>query len=334
MTKISDELSSRMANMGFVCALLVVFIHIGFGSYQRGSGAWYVTQIFRSVIADIAVPYFFLKAGFFLAKHFEETGWWLRAVKTRVRTLLVPFAFWGCLMFALCHLVVPLLGMGRCPLTFESATIELGLRPPALPNPAVLWFLRSLFVFVIVSPIIALGIEKMGRWLMIPVCMIYFFGGFIGLDILNYLAIPPRDFCFFVVGAFLYKYPIRISRMVCNRLGVVGFLLGCLAFVLEARGVAWVKWLRHLAIPLVMIGCVGIVPYRKWPRCLVENAFSIFILHLIFVRVLDHFPIKSTIPTVLSVAVYWVVAVAGAICFSAVIRFVHPRFACLIFGGR
>ncbi len=83
---ISQELSQKLANMAFIAALLVVAIHVREGSII-GSFNWHVYQIIVDGFARIAVPFFFLAAGFFLAGHCTGPGWWLRECKKRIKTL-------------------------------------------------------------------------------------------------------------------------------------------------------------------------------------------------------------------------------------------------------
>ena len=92
LKKIEPELSAKMANMGIVSAFLVVALH-GYAMASMpapGSVSWWFYKLFKENFTDIAVPYFFLAAAFFLAGHFGEQGWFWREVCKRIRSLLVP----------------------------------------------------------------------------------------------------------------------------------------------------------------------------------------------------------------------------------------------------
>lgn len=106
MANISKELSNKFANMALLCAMLVVVIHFHLDPI-KGTTIWYVNTILVRAIASIAVPFFFLASGYFLAAHCGEQGWWGRALKRRVVSLLIPYLFWncawGCFFHWFCH---------------------------------------------------------------------------------------------------------------------------------------------------------------------------------------------------------------------------------------
>ena len=96
MTK---ETSQKIKNMGFICALFVVSIHIDWHA-DESQLLWWGRQLIKSGIAGIAVPFFFVVSGYFLAAHFDEDGWWKRENQKRIRTLIVPFMFWSLIYYA------------------------------------------------------------------------------------------------------------------------------------------------------------------------------------------------------------------------------------------
>ena len=74
MVKLTDELSARFANMSFVCACLVVLLHVT-AEPACGSALWWVQSVFGGEgVAKIAVPYFFFTSGFFLARRVRDAG--------------------------------------------------------------------------------------------------------------------------------------------------------------------------------------------------------------------------------------------------------------------
>lgn len=89
-TMIIDKvLSSKLRNIAFICALLVVVQH----SYAEGT----FLQIFTTrTLTRLAVPFFFIMSGFLLYKDYSPTfGWWVAKIKSRVMTLVIPFFYMG-----------------------------------------------------------------------------------------------------------------------------------------------------------------------------------------------------------------------------------------------
>ena len=72
--KISAETSQKIKKMSFICSLLVVCIHVTWCADNTFSLGWLIEQGVRQGIARIAVPFFFVVSGFFLAQHFEKRG--------------------------------------------------------------------------------------------------------------------------------------------------------------------------------------------------------------------------------------------------------------------
>lgn len=86
MLPVGKALSAKMANMSFVCAVLVVFMHVG-SLVPAGSFPWFFIEPFHEILGDMAVPYFFMASGFFLAGHMEEPEWYPWEMKKRFRSL-------------------------------------------------------------------------------------------------------------------------------------------------------------------------------------------------------------------------------------------------------
>lgn len=172
MSEISSTTSSRLANMGLWCAVLVVFQHVGH-DLPRESLGWWVQNVLGGGISRIAVPFFFLASGFFLAGHFNERGWWLREIFKRCRTLLVPLLFWS--VFGM------LWSAFWTALANHLAGRPIGDSIPLfhgewIPGVGILWFIRTLFCLVVVSPLLLWVIRRFGCLAVVGFFAIYWLG--------------------------------------------------------------------------------------------------------------------------------------------------------------
>ena len=61
--RISAEVSNKIANMGFVCTLLVVAIHIRHVPQAHEGAPLALYFIVRHIFGSIAVPFFFIVSG-------------------------------------------------------------------------------------------------------------------------------------------------------------------------------------------------------------------------------------------------------------------------------
>ena len=160
VVKITPELSRRFAVMSFVSAILIVALH-SLSADRAGVVVRCVHSLIMGGLCQTAVPWFFFAAGFFLAGHIGEANWWWTGVRKRVRTLLVPFWIWS---FALCSIsilfaiAVRIVGYdyggvdGLQWLSLKGLVRVLGL--DYYDTMPTMWFLRTLFCLVIVSPIL------------------------------------------------------------------------------------------------------------------------------------------------------------------------------------
>lgn len=151
---ISLETSAKLANMSFVCALLVVCHHIQYAR-EVGSTYWFWERFTTYGVSSVAVPFFFAASGFLIAGHMNESGWVRRELRKRVATLLVPFFCWVALYALYSLLVVSLCNMVNhrpllyaYPINFTAWLSRFGLSIWSMPQPAVLWYVRALILFV------------------------------------------------------------------------------------------------------------------------------------------------------------------------------------------
>lgn len=159
---VSPETSRKVKNLGLLCSILVVAYHVEWPKEVPFSLGWFVYQGIADGLARMAVPFFFVVSGFFLARHCGEKGWWLRETRKRARSLLQPFFLWS-LAALLVSLLSPVIdGMLTKHLAETSSRLPrladlprfFGLDFSRYPLNYPLWYLRCLFVLVFLSPVL------------------------------------------------------------------------------------------------------------------------------------------------------------------------------------
>ena len=334
MEKVDEKLSAKFANMAFVCACLVASIHV--------CGEW---RVVANGIAQIAVPFFFLASGFFLAGHTDEKGWWRRETLKRVRTLLVPLAFWcvfGTLWGALWTAIANHLA-GR-PLG-DSISFCNG---EWVPGVGILWFMRTLFGYVVISPIIVWTLRRFGWLLPMGLYVIYWT---VYSFVLPSCSESAYEFLYYVVSLEGLAY---FTTGICFRLKEVPSSLrwmsadyckvplAFVAIVLLASHLLYanisgevVVDLKHYHYLFTMWVLFSMMPERRWPKWLVGSAFAIYLLHC-QVNVIGQIVVKrlSIDGTLVGFISRWVIVVMGAIVVANLLKRFCPRFAAGVFGGR
>jgi len=315
--RLSDALSAKFANMGFLCVCLVVTMHVH--CPWEGGG-----------INRLAVPFFFLMSGYFLAGHVGESGWYAREVKKRVRSLLVPLFVW-CVLWAVYSIslgALTNLQAGRplfCHLMTGWESLRyLALDPTQTPAMGPLWYVRCLFFFVLVSVAVAGLIRKFGfAALLLPAAayiahVVYFRLGYAPIRPLLY-GFSLCGFFYFSVGMALRMraVPLDLNRW----LGGVFFLLGLAVYH---------YWGADLAIPLLMVGLWGLCPARRFPAWLTQNAFPIYLIHTFVLLLFGSGKIASP---VIALGVGFA-AIVLSLVSAILIRKLFPRTIPILFGGR
>ena len=334
-------MSCKMSNMGVVCAMLVVLLHIC-PAAEVGSPTWCVDRFFNDGIGRAAVPYFFVASAFFLARRIGEDGWWKRAVRTRLRTLLVPHLVWNLLWLAMPLAIVVSANVmgGRGALPGVAVPSWGGLL--ALPPLGPTWYMRSLFLFVVLSPVFVAmlrGNAKLtfavsfllyaafyrsdavpfGTWRAVPNTplalegLAYFLVG-IKLAMDGRPRIPSR---WLVVAAVAASVAFTVIRIYCKACGHVSLYNH--ARFLVVPGFLWLLWKA--------------VPSCAWPKWMTSSAFAIYLIHPFSVFLFKRLAgtgIEGLAPYLACA----VLSVLSPVAVRSLLQALSRRTASVVFGGR
>jgi len=106
--------TEKVGVLSFAFALAVVVIHCSWTADSTFGRL--LILLFRDTLARMAVPFFFVCSGYFLARHFDEEGWWRREVGKRIFSLGAPYVFWtlalAVVLFFEAHEVMGIGGLG------------------------------------------------------------------------------------------------------------------------------------------------------------------------------------------------------------------------------
>ena len=367
-SRISAKLSSKLANMAFVCTVFVVAMH------TPGSRRIFGLDLIGGGIALIAVPFFFVASGFFIAGHMDDSyliGKYHLELSKRIKSLLVPFFIWNIswilfmflwtiamnwhngrdLFFNCGNILIDGVTMQRhgTPRAIECIPRDvvsgIGIDPFRLPFVQQLWYIRSLFVLVLLSPLLRRLATIKG---LLVLWIAYLFlrpwggasdtGGYLLAEVFRSenansffrIFLSAEGMFYFTCGVFLRFQPIVLSKQrfaICVSTGV--FFLFLFAFCEMEDHLLSGKYFRFFALPFLLVSVWHLVPDTKWPKWLIMSAFPVFLFHrcaLFFLNNILHFPR------------IWVFEVIMATLLSIVVTLVFrkttPKLATLFFGGR
>ena len=167
--------------------ILVTYAH-SYGAIREeyillGSG-WDTYEVLKILISQslvkVAVPAFFVMSGYLFfanVEKFTKEVYWQK-IRRRIKTLLIPYIIWNLLMAV----------------KLREISLDTFIAPANMP----LWFLRDLMVVSLLTPILYIGVKRLGWWIVAILIPIYSNGIWAIQPDLN-----PYAICFFTLGATL-----------------------------------------------------------------------------------------------------------------------------------
>lgn len=350
MQRISDEVSHKISNLGILCALLVVLIHTWAPIADVGSGVWWFWNLLS--IRGIAVPMFFTISGFLLAGHFEEERWWERALRKRVKTLLLPCVIWSILWLLYCKGLIVAGNIVKHRHLFANVDLSvidflqlMCIYPLEHPLLATLWYVRALLIFMLAAPLLKLALIRF-RW-------ISFFAAFVlwcfnlgwGANHGNW-----KYFVYDFLGAgwvlfFLLGMAIRMGILsvgVKLRSYVLFFGVGlvllkpvlCVLDLDRCLGLSHVMYCADkIMIPTLMLIAWQLISDKKWPRAVTDLAFPIYLIHWFVASIFGCLFYGAASSMAQLVTRFSVIVILSAV-IAVVLKRLIPQVSSVLFGGR
>lgn len=338
---VSEAMSNRLKNMSFLCACLVVLIHVPW-AYPCGSFGWWFSEIVAKGVSRVAVPFFFFNAGFFLVGHIGEKNWWRDAVHKRIKSLLIPFYIWN-LLFVLYVTAINVVktivrsdgvvdNISFSPIRFLKI---IGIWPLSSPELGPLWFVRSLFIMVILAPVLV----RLAR----PLCIIVAGSAFAliypflydklyhpWLEIFRMGPLSVMAFFCTLVGVWVRvrDYNFVLRRKHCYALLIIGcsMVIGYSTFLRFGIIPFGIIRLKLFAVPLLLLGMLGIMPKEVRFPAMVSCAFPLYLSHDFLIEL---FRLHNR-----GGAFCALCAITVPIGCSIIARKIVPKCCSVIWGGR
>lgn len=346
--KISQELSNKIANMSLLCAFLVVSIHCGFYNSDEVALVWF-NQIFAQGYSRIAVPFFFVVSGYFLACHADEKSWWFREMFKRVKTLVVPFLIWSFLYIVLSSLLAVFSNVIAGRAIFENCMIinvdwsrALGIAMDRRPVLEPLWFLRALFLYVVISWLIVKILRSIGiLWIAFLYCVSIFLYYMLPNDMVSgSVAFFANEFKISGLMYFSFGMYARLKQLHirAKNLALVAIIIGVLLLALKVY-IALADCnvnlpLLLLAVPLLLFGTWWYMPEWNLSLWLTGVTFPIYLMHVIVLVYLGSIERSVHISETIYKIASWPLAFIVSLFIAVIIRRISRRGFAILFGGR
>ncbi len=302
-------------------------------------------ELFSEVLGRLAVPLFFLMSGYlFFYKTDFDINTYKRKLKSRFRTLLIPYILWNAAWMILLFIT------GRQPLDlgyiiscFVGQIDSTGTM--AYPIAYQFWFIRDLMVAVMFTPLIywfikhtnTIGVLIIGLcWLLklkIPTLCMYGFSS--------------EAWFFFMLGAYfsINKKNILNEISLFGKWIYIAYTIIAIADVVT-KGLDGNSYVHKIGILLGIICCLKLAEFLiesrnvNMPQFLVTASFFVFAVHdrwiLTFVRKAANtiFAPTGDFSMVLLYFAEVVATILISLLIYYVLRKIAPQFTMVITGGR
>lgn len=217
-------ISVKLKILSLLSIILVVYLHadtlsVYFDKYAVEAGKAYNILIQFFVVQGltrIAVPMFFLFSGYLFSLKFNGTlVEYAAKLRKRIKTLLVPYLFWS-LLGILIYFIVQLL-----PFTHKYFYRELISEYSFMkfletlfinPIPYQLWFMRDLFVLVVLSPLIYFGAKRLNVFLLFVLLIMWYFN-------FNFYILSVESLFFYTCGVYFTFHSEKAANMRFGKYG-------------------------------------------------------------------------------------------------------------------
>lgn len=356
---LDKESSLRLSVIRFPLIVCVVFIHahsstVGFSDGVLGlSQSGFFSNLIRSIIsqeiARVAVPVFFIISSYlFYIEYRSSLGFYLSRLKSRARTLLIPFLFWNFfnLVFIAFAQSVPELrkyfsGNNFIVSEFEfydylNAIIGVDRAPVAYQ----FWFIRDLIVLVFVSPLIYFFVSFLPFLFLTCLVFLWFF------DVGLFFVPSPDALLFFSLGAY---FGVRGKNLFCmDRFGrylVFFYLLILLVSVFFSNSMV-ADYLHKIGVVfgvvVVLFFSKFIIDSERWRSILIKlggASFFVYAVHEPILTIIRKFLYRIIVPesSLMVLVLYFVIPVMTillSVFFYRVLYRTAPGFVAMVTGGR
>lgn len=358
---INERDSKTISNMRFPLITMVVIMHgMGF-SYcitdfpnillldEIHTWDWYFFfKRFLYNISTIAVPVFFIISGFLFFNGGFHKGNYIKKMKRRIHSLLIPYIIWNTVMFILLYfkkgqtysLIEIFWGNGE---PWYSGTNYLGgeFVPSVSPVNFPLWYVRDLMVLCIISPLIYWLIRKT------RIGIVAVFGLLYISYVWPHINFNAEGLFFFTLGGYLSieNKSIIVRNKIYTLIGSLALIFGVFLVLFNGLNSEYGIILRPY---YTMIGSWFFINFfykydYNTPKILLDGTFAIYVLHAIIVSVVFNFSLllfgeicMHNVLAAICIDCFLYPSMIIAICIFLffIIRKISPKFSAILFGNR
>lgn len=334
-----------ITNLRFPLIVGVVLDHASVVMPESVRGGEYLPSLLFSMlqtVVKISVPVFFIISGFLFFKGVESSGkeMYERKLRSRVRTLVVPYVLWTLIFLA--YMLT-----GQLPNVIHSHCFDavndlftwqiFWMYKECLPLHFSMWYVRDLILLCLLSPIVWLMIKHLRH-----VAMLLIFGVFMMHDIDSRISFPVSIF-YFSLGSYFAICNIDIHRVAMKLKWSIP-PIAATAVVCSVLGSMTLTRFAHIVFAICCLGmsCFFTGKYQcKVPQLLTDSVFFVYAMHCImgvvmFNRIFMPLIPDTAHPALLFLRMFLVGILTTVTCIALFVslRRIFPKTTAILTGGR
>jgi len=235
--------SNVISILRFPLIIGVICIHAQIG----GNGGVYLQSLFGEELGRLAVPIFLMISGFLFYsedKKFTKEDYFLK-IRKRISTLLIPYLLWNLIAY-ICYAIRTDFNLIEFVKSFWI--IDIPGRSGSSPIDGPLWYVRDLFIIMIISPIVYYVIKK-GKFLALMALLLLWVSGLSVFANGIYIS-----FVFFVLGGYFRVNNIGVKDIKYGNL-VLGLYLIFILVIPLSNSLSCITQVRNVVMIMGIYSC-------------------------------------------------------------------------------
>lgn len=338
-----ESFSRKLSWTSFILSVMIVYTHaINYFVFPLSESIYgrcvYWLEYTMHMLFCSAVPLFYIMSGFMFYRNFDLNKYPAK-IKSRFFSLFIPYIFWNFFAYAVMAIASKLPGIS----SLMSANVDVSLYgmlyATGMGTYNVLWFVRNLMCFVIVSPVLFVVLKNKISGL-ITLCLLAVSNLiWTGQDVKSLL----YTVLFFALGAYLSLNCPQLFRSKISLKGRkasmgLAIMIVLLASVFMLLGTKW----RQLLLVIISLGvwyALDAIDFKtvRMPQ-FVSMSFFVYCSHCLIVETFEDIwmhvfgtNVTSALTDFLLAPIMTLVLVLSV---GYIVKNKMPRFYRVIAGGR
>lgn len=333
-----------IANLRFPLIVGVVLDHasVVMPASVRGEGTASLLFSLLQTVVKISVPVFFIISGYLFFKGVESFGKTLyeKKLRSRVRTLLIPYVLWTliCLLYLMAKQLPEIMQTHSLVPVQDLLTWRIfWMYKDGLPLHFPLWYVRDLMLMCLFSPVVWFLISRLRHVAMLLIWLL-----FMVHNIDSSISFPISIF-YFSFGSYFAICSIDIQR-IARSIGWGILLIAAIAVVCSVWGIIPITRFSYITFALCCLGLSSFLTGRyqcKVPTLLTDSVLFIYVTHTIMVIMVFNKIFMKLMPDTsypallfLRMFVVGIMTIITCILLYVAVRRFFPKAMSILIGSR